>query len=492
MHVLAIVYLVFALFLFLIFVLFAKTFMGLWLTEVGLWIVWLPLGLLVSGAIVILRFEVLAFDKLNFVFILISILLNLYTSIRVLVPFFEIKKTNFYLEQAMKFGLGDDYLDFVDPMVDAKYFKTVKFRFLHYLIGARPRKLLEKVARVKDITFFKDETIDLKLNVYYPKRDGVFPTIVFIHGGAFILGSKDRPKHEKLCMMLANYGYTVFSLDYRLTPLEFLSKKKSLKDELLFAAMLSDVHHGVVFAKKHAHEYKGNANELFLFGRSAGGHLALLTTFSCMGKFFEFNEQTGKLEEYKISGVIAFYPPTNFSTLYNYYGKKNLLKFLMERGMGGSPDEVQYLYRFFSPVNYVTSKNSQFIPPVFLAVGAKDRLVAPEQSEELYAQLRKFNIPSVLLTLPWANHGFDAILNGPGGQLVIKYLTQFLVWVLTKEKYRRLDSLAHKHGLDGLTRQEKIDILCNLNALKDKSSNEEKYNQFIIDCFREEIKKKEE
>ncbi|MHA1826850.1 MAG: hypothetical protein ACTSUA_09335, partial [Candidatus Heimdallarchaeota archaeon] len=100
MHVLAIVYLIFALFLFLIFVLFAKTFMGLWLTEVGLWIVWLPLGLLVSGVIVILRFEVLASDKLNFVFILISILLNLYTSIRVLVPFFEIKKTNFYLEQA--------------------------------------------------------------------------------------------------------------------------------------------------------------------------------------------------------------------------------------------------------------------------------------------------------------------------------------------------------------------------------------------------------
>jgi len=483
MHFVATSYLAIASFLFVIFVLLAKTFLGLWLTEVGLWFVWLPIGMLISAPTLILRWEILADDKLNFIFLLISILLNFYTIIRVSLPFFEIKRTNLYLEQAMKNALGDDYLTLVDPLIDAKYFKTVKFRFLHYLIGVRPRKLLEKVARIKDITFYQEQNLELKLNVYYPKREGFFPTIVFIHGGAFILGSKDRPKHEKLCMMLANYGYTVFSLDYRLTPLEFLSKKKSLKDELLITAMVSDIHQGIIFAKKHATEYKGNPDEMFLFGRSAGGHLALLTTFSCSGKFIELDEKSGKILEHTISGVIAFYPPTNFASLYNHYGKQNLMKFLMERSVGGPPEELKYLYRVFSPINYVSAKNSRFIPPVFLAVGAKDRLVVPQQSEELYEQLQRFGVTSVLLTLPWANHGFDAILNGPGGQLVIKYLTQFLVWVLTQEKLKRLDALAKKHGLEKLSRKEKMAILSNINELKSQSHNEEKYNQFIIDCF---------
>jgi acetyl esterase/lipase len=200
--------------------------------------------------------------------------------------------------------------------------------------------------------------------------------------------------------------------------------------------------------------------ELFLFGRSAGGHLALLTAISCFGKFYGLDSKVdGKIIEFKILGVIAFYAVTDFTSLFNYYGRQNLAQFLMDRSIGGTPDAMKYYYTTFSPITYVTEKNRDSIPPIFLATGAKDRLVSPEQSRSLFDRLQALNIKSVLLDLPWANHGFDNIVSGPGGQLVLKYLSQFLVWVITQNKLKMIDEMAKEHGMGDVVSREKFDII---------------------------------
>ena len=69
-----------------------------------------------------------------------------------------------------------------------------------------------------------------------------------------------------------------------------------------------------------------------------------------------------------------------------------------------------------------------------VAAKDQDKIVNVKQSEELFEKLREHNLTSVFLELPWANHIFDIIMYGPGGQLVYDYLTQFLVWTLSMKK----------------------------------------------------------
>ncbi len=69
--------------------------------------------------------------------------------------------------------------------------------------------------------------------------------------------------------------------------------------------------------------------------------------------------------------------------------------------------------------------------------GKQDKIVSVKQSEELFKKLKEHNLTSVLLELPWANHIFDFVMYGPGGQIVFEYMTQFLVWTLSAKKRRK-------------------------------------------------------
>ena len=199
----------------------------------------------------------------------------------------------------------------------------------------------------------------------------------------------------------------------------------------------------ISFARKNALKYNGDPNSLFLFGRSAGAHLALLSAFLP--------------ETYtKISGVIAFYPITDLEGFYDFYQKNHKRKTSFVGASFDNTDDHLMLYRLFSPLSYVNEDTCDSIPPVFLATGDRDRLVNPEQSRKLFNRMQELGIRSVLLDLPWANHGFDRVLVGPGGQLMFKYVTQFLAWVIAQQELEDLEFKAKEHGLDSIVSREKI------------------------------------
>jgi acetyl esterase/lipase len=62
--------------------------------------------------------------------------------------------------------------------------------------------------------------------------------------------------------------------------------------------------------------------------------------------------------------------------------------------------------------------------------GANDVLVAYGHSERLSHKLTQNHVPFYWLKLPWATHGFDYHLNGPGGQLSTYTVLQFLRGIL--------------------------------------------------------------
>ncbi|WP_255969694.1 alpha/beta hydrolase fold domain-containing protein, partial [Klebsiella pneumoniae] len=57
----------------------------------------------------------------------------------------------------------------------------------------------------------------LKARVYRPKTSGVKPTVVFFHGGGFVLGDLDT--HDNMCRDICKSSDSVvIAVDYRLAP----------------------------------------------------------------------------------------------------------------------------------------------------------------------------------------------------------------------------------------------------------------------------------
>ena len=83
-------------------------------------------------------------------------------------------------------------------------------------------------------------------------------------------------------------------------------------------------------------------------------------------------------------------------------------------------------YQTGSPLLLATAESC----PTLLVHGQEDKLVWCRQSERLEARLRDLKVPVTFLSLPWATHGFDFNLAGPGGQLFTQTLRRFLTQVL--------------------------------------------------------------
>lgn len=104
---------------------------------------------------------------------------------------------------------------------------------------------------------------DIDVRFYLPDTDGPFPTIVFFHGGGFVLGSIET--HEWLCRHLTREsGCAVISVEYRLAP------------EHPFPAAVEDADAAVRWAATHQEELEGTGS-LAVAGDSAGGALAAVT-----------------------------------------------------------------------------------------------------------------------------------------------------------------------------------------------------------------------
>lgn len=429
--------------LFLILVFQSYSLFGLMLSELGLWLSWMPITLVAFALLYITRNIEIAGLEYDLLLMFISMLMNFFTSLRLMIPYFETMATNRQFKNQMQKNLGYDYMHYIKSSLCADFFSCTKFKIRFYYTGFRDKFLDKKVITIKDLTYHTTDGLELKLNVHYPKEEGTFPIIILVHGGGWVVGSKDQPNHIKTCKILASLGYTVYNIDYRLIPQDvILDPKMVVFEKPVMAEMIEDVLAAITFAKQNAKEHKGRSDDIFLFGRSAGAHLVLLASFLA--------------DEYqKLSGIIAFYPVTDLEGLYQFYKKSHPVKTMLLQNKIGTPENYHDFYRIFSPMNYI-DEDSANIPPVFIATGKRDRMVDPRQSRRLYDKLQEYDIPSVLLELPWANHAFDFAINGPGGQISLKYLTQFLAWVLGKKEVAKTESLAKEHGLEKVVSQEKI------------------------------------
>lgn len=105
----------------------------------------------------------------------------------------------------------------------------------------------------------------IPVRIYRPQSTGPLPTVVYFHGGGFVIGDLDT--HEGVCRLLCNdVGAVVVSVDYRRAP------------EHRFPAAAEDAYAALRSIAEQVGDYGGDAARLAIAGDSAGGNLAAVAT----------------------------------------------------------------------------------------------------------------------------------------------------------------------------------------------------------------------
>lgn len=234
---------------------------------------------------------------------------------------------------------------------------------------------------IKNIVYKEIDGVQLKLDIYYPNfANSLLPSIVYVHGGAFIGGSKENIKHFPEFYLFRNFGFLVISINYRLSP------------EYKFPAHIEDTKSAIRFLRKESEKYGIDVENIGAFGTSAGGHLVSLLGTSD----FESGFDVGENLEYssRVNFVIDYFGPTDLTKMPDKYRLINVF---------GSIDDENLLK--FSPISYVSYDD----PPFLIIHGEKDDAVPIEQSEILYKILLNEGVPVKFIKVKNGGHGFNPI-----------------------------------------------------------------------------------
>jgi acetyl esterase/lipase len=99
------------------------------------------------------------------------------------------------------------------------------------------------------------------LDAYQPLERPLGPALLFVHGGAFTDGDKDRTPEvfANVGYYLARHGVVCFNVEYRLAP------------EFTYPSGTEDIAAAVAWARANAGRFGADPARIFLMGHSAGG-----------------------------------------------------------------------------------------------------------------------------------------------------------------------------------------------------------------------------
>jgi acetyl esterase len=279
--------------------------------------------------------------------------------------------------------------------------------------------------------YSRPEGRELKLDVYEPgggakgaARTASRPAVIMVHGGSWEMGERsDTPRWHG---WLADNGYVVFAIDYRLAP------------PPRWQDAPGDVKCAIGWVKRNADRYGVDPERVALMGNSAGGHLALLAAYA---EDHPRLPPSCEVSESRVAAVVAFYPPTDLAGFCTDPPPDGLPRWypdldcqgVLRRFTGATLSTDPDRYRLASPISHVDAGD----PPTFLVHGGRDSLVAPGQSRLLAQRLEEAGVPHRLLELPHAQHFFDLSWGGWGSQITRAKLEQFLEEYLNTPMVRR-------------------------------------------------------
>jgi acetyl esterase/lipase len=240
-----------------------------------------------------------------------------------------------------------------------------------------------------DIAYVPNGHARQKLDLYLPKpkKDtGPLPLIVWVHGGAWLAGSKENCP----AVRFLRQGYAVASINYRLS------------QHAIFPAQIEDCKTAIRFLRANAEQYNIDPNRIGVWGASAGGHLvALLGT---AGDVKEFDKGSNLQVSSRVQAVCDFFGPTDLTKMSKFPSTMDhdAPDSPESKLIGGPVQENKEACKRANPITYVSKDD----PPFLICHGDKDMLVPHNQSELLYDALKKAGVNVKFYTVKGGGHGF--------------------------------------------------------------------------------------
>jgi acetyl esterase/lipase len=244
-----------------------------------------------------------------------------------------------------------------------------------------------------NVVYQKANNVELHLDLITTSKPTVpKPTVVYIHGGGWLEGTKEGALLRVLPYLPR--GMNVINVEYRMAP------------ESLAPAAVEDCRCALHWVYDHAAEFGIDTSKIVVAGHSSGGHLALMTGLldpsagydnACQRPSNLWRE--GTIPDIKVAAIVNFYGPTDLPKLLEGPTARNFAL----RWFGSLPDRIELAKRL-SPINYVRASS----PPVITLMGDKDPIVPYSQGVILHEALDRAGVANQLVTIKGGGHGTTA------------------------------------------------------------------------------------
>jgi len=267
---------------------------------------------------------------------------------------------------------------------------ALAFLFLLFVVSAngqdQPASVFNTEAGARywvtpDIVYAVGNNTQLKLDVWYPNAVTTpTPTLVYIHGGGWIWGTKESSVLNFLPFM--ERGWRIVNVEYRMA------------SNSLAPAAVEDTRCALRWVFRNAKQYNFDTSKIVLTGHSAGGHMSLITGMLPKGTALD-NQCYGD-EDLKVAAIINWFGISDVNDLTQGPNLKNYAVMWM-----GSQRDAPEIAKSVSPLTYVRPG----LPPILTIHGDKDDVVPYSQATRLKDALDKARVPNELLTVKGAGHG---------------------------------------------------------------------------------------
>lgn len=247
-------------------------------------------------------------------------------------------------------------------------------------------------------------------------RGPPWPIVIYVHGGAFSILSKDS--HWMMALAFARRGFLVFNINHRLAPRH------------RFPAAIEDVCHAFDWVVKNAARFGGDVSRITLSGESAGANLV---TGLQMALAYERPEPFAKVAWQTGITPSAVIPACGLLQVSNHarFIKPHMPKWVADRLWEA---EASYLGRgpwpcsldFADPLVFFErgERPQRPLAPFFMPVGTRDPLIS--DTRRMGAALRALGGQATEQIYPGEAHAFHAFVHKPSAQACWSDIFDFL------------------------------------------------------------------
>jgi acetyl esterase len=232
----------------------------------------------------------------------------------------------------------------------------------------------------------------LTVDIYTPLAEPPLPVLVFLHGGAWVMGSPWT--HRRLAADLASLGALTFMVDYRRAP------------KHRFPAAVEDTIDAVSWVRRHAEQYGGDSNAVVVGGDSAGANLAAAALVAGDGG--------------DVRGAVLCYG------IYDFHRALPTLATLI--GGASAEDQLYVEPNAFSGLvddaRLNPERRCDALPRTLILAGERDPLYS--ESVALAERLATTSVPFEFVTVEDAPHGVLQLPGHPGHAEALRAIGHFI------------------------------------------------------------------